>query len=292
MSSSARGAVGERRGVAGGDGAVLAVEHRLELAERLEAWCPRGRCCPWSATVLVLRRDRRRASPRRRSGPPSRRARRSGARRARCWSCSSREMPFSLAIFSALSPMVMAGGVLGDGRGHGHAGPSALSFWKGLSLLRQALGLGGGHQRVGQRAAGEDGRRPTWTRCRRRWRRPPRPRAMALAAVVMAWMEVAQARATVCASILRGSPAASTTSRAMDGAVSVGMTCPKTTWSISCGSSSARCTSSWTTIRPRSSAVRLAKTRARLHERGPQTRGRWPPAGGRCAALLPCASPS
>ncbi len=40
--------------------------------------------------------------------------------------------------------------------------------------------------------------------------------------------DVAQARATVCASILRGSPAASTTSRAMLVAVSVGITWPKT----------------------------------------------------------------
>src|SRR5919201_1602701 len=52
-----------------------------------------------------------------------------------------------------------------------------------------------------------------------------------------------------------GSPAASPTSRAMFGQCTTGITAPKTIWSISFGSSSQRCTSSETTMRPRSSAV-------------------------------------
>ena len=50
------------------------------------------------------------------------------------------------------------------------------------------------------------------------------PKAMVLAASVSAWTEVAHARATVCASIFLGNPAAITTSRAMLGAVIVGTT--------------------------------------------------------------------
>jgi hypothetical protein len=86
------------------------------------------------------------------------------------------------------------------------------------------------------------------------------PSAMALAASMKVWIDVAHARAAVCASILRGRPAASTTSRAMLGAVTVGITWPNTTWSISSGSSSARSTSSRTTIVPRSSAVSSPNT--------------------------------
>src|SRR5262245_50135060 len=54
------------------------------------------------------------------------------------------------------------------------------------------------------------------------------PRAIAEATSVKAWMEVAQARETVWASVALGSAEARPTSRAMLGASSVGMAWPKT----------------------------------------------------------------
>src|SRR5215467_10412415 len=85
------------------------------------------------------------------------------------------------------------------------------------------------------------------------------PVAIASAAVVSSCGLVAHARATECASIFLGSPAASPTSRAMLGHCTIGITAPNTIWSISLGGSSHRCTSSETAIRPRSRAVRPRK---------------------------------
>ncbi len=167
-------------------------------------------------------------------------------------------MPFSLAIFSALWPMVrpveysaMAGGT----------GTRSLGWRPAKARTR----------------SGSERARLAFTRARERGRLvkmgtslidsvPPAmatrltPRAIAEATSVNAWMDVAQALETEWASMPRGSAEARPTSRAMLGARSVGMAWPKTTWSISAGSMSARWTSSRTTAAPSSSEVREPKT--------------------------------
>ncbi len=65
------------------------------------------------------------------------------------------------------------------------------------------------------------------------------PAQISSAAHVSAWSEVAQARETLYASMSFGSPARSTTSRAMLSQSSVGTTCPYT-HSVTFGESSAR----------------------------------------------------
>ena len=100
-----RGAVGERRGVAGGDRAVAAVEHRLSAGQRLERGV--GADAVVARDRLVHRgaaepgRDLRGRAGRRRSAAAARWWLRSAS-----WSCSSRLMPFSFAIFSADWPIV------------------------------------------------------------------------------------------------------------------------------------------------------------------------------------------
>ena len=73
-------------------------------------------------------------------------------------------------------------------------------------------------------------------------------------------MEVAQARATVCAWTFRGSWLRSTISRPMRVTVLEGMTWPKTTESTSRGEIRLRATSSFTTSDPRSTADRSRKS--------------------------------
>ena len=145
-----RGAVGERRGVAGGDGAVLAIEHRLELGRAPRAWCPRGRGCPWSAALsyvggtatCITSSSKTPVLP--------------GARR-RCW-CEASAMLVLLAARDAvllghllgalahgLSPVeysAMAGG-------HGDQ-VLGLEPLEGADLLRQRAGADGRHQRAGR----------------------------------------------------------------------------------------------------------------------------------------------
>ena len=50
-----RGAIGERRGVARGHRAVAAVEHRLQLGQRLQAGVAAGCRCRWSVTSSMSR---------------------------------------------------------------------------------------------------------------------------------------------------------------------------------------------------------------------------------------------
>jgi hypothetical protein len=86
------------------------------------------------------------------------------------------------------------------------------------------------------------------------------PRAICEAASLVAWIEVAQARATVWAWTDRGSCVRSTISRPMRVTVFDGMTCPKTTASNSFGARPLRTTSSFTTSAPRSVAERFRKS--------------------------------
>ncbi len=86
------------------------------------------------------------------------------------------------------------------------------------------------------------------------------PRAIWSAASVAAWIEVAQARETVCASTLLGSCVRSATSRATSETRGDGITCPKTTASYSSGGIPLRATSSFTRIAPRSTAERSTKS--------------------------------
>ena len=168
-------------------------------------------------------------------------------------SCSAREMWFSCAIFSALCPMVrpveysaMAGGT---GTRSAACSPSKARSFSGSRLAREAFTSARASGRLVKIGASDMHSVPPAMAT------VESPRAIAEATSVSAWRLVAQARATVCVSMVRGRPAASTTSRAMLGASSVGMTWPKTSWSMVAGSTSERSTSSWTTTRPRSSAV-------------------------------------
>ena len=99
-----RRAVGERRGVAGGHRAVAAVEDRLELGERLERGVGPDAVVAGEHLVHAAA-----AEPGSDLGgePPIGRGRRGPlvAHAARCRSCASRRMPFSLAIFSADCPI-------------------------------------------------------------------------------------------------------------------------------------------------------------------------------------------
>jgi hypothetical protein len=170
------------------------------------------------------------------------------------WSCSSREMPFSFAIFSADWPMVS---------------PVEGSAIAGVSGTRSLGRIPAKAERRAPRLRAREASIRARA-MRRLWRMgtsdrlsaPPAMPTSALPARIsaltsaMAWLAEAHARLTVWAGTLAGSPLPRTTSRARLGALTDGMTWPITTVSTAPGSSSVRSTSSRTQALARSTAVR------------------------------------
>jgi hypothetical protein len=167
-------------------------------------------------------------------------------------------MPFSCAIRSALSPMVSpvvgsfsAGGVGVKSFGRRPARTRARSASVRARLSSTSACASGREAKMG--ASETDSAPPAIAQSE--W-----PSRIWSAASVAAWIEVAQARATVWACTLRGSWVRSTISRPMSVTVGEGMTWPKMTESNAFGGSPLRATSSFTTSAPRSVAERSLKS--------------------------------
>ena len=86
-----------------------------------------------------------------------------------------------------------------------------------------------------------------------------------------AWIEVAQARITVCVSMRRGRPDSSTSSRAMEEAVIDGTTWPKTSSSICSGIEVVPLHQLLDDDAAQIERGEIVEDGVRLHERGPKT---------------------
>ena len=202
---------------------------------------------------------------------------------ARCrspWPSSPRSRPWSWPVeYSA-----MAGGT--------GSRSLALSFWKGRSFSGRLLPLDGADQRVRQRAAGEDGRV-----------------RHGLGAAGDRHVRVAQrdgvgrvgqrldgggagARHGVAPRSLRAGPRRAPPRGRWTGAVSVGMTWPKTTWSISFGIQLRALHQLLDHHPAQVQRGQLREDACPPSRTASAARGRWPPAGGRCVLAAMCASPS
>ncbi len=173
-------------------------------------------------------------------------------------SCASREMPFSQAIFWALSPMVspVVGSLSAGGTGAMSLSdrPAKARTLSGTLRAREAFTSAWASLWEAKMGASErDSAPPAMTVSA--W-----PSRIWSAASVAAWREVAQARDVVWAGSVRGSSVRSTTSRPMSEESWDGITWPKMSASNSERERPLRATSSFTRIAPRSTAERSLKS--------------------------------